>query len=130
MEFTPINTQEEFDARVTELYGDVNDLQGKINTHTQTIADRDKTIAELQGQIKGYETNALKRRIAGEKGIPAEMAARLSGETEKDIRADADAVAAMIRTLKGPAPLHDPMPKDPDPKNASLTNMLHELRGE
>ena len=37
MEFTPINTQEEFDTRVAELYGDVNDLQGKITAHTQTI---------------------------------------------------------------------------------------------
>ena len=99
MEFTPINTQEEFDTRVAELYGDVNDLQGKITAHTQTIE-------QLQGQIKGY------------------------GETEKDIRTDADAMAAMIRTIKGPAPLHDPMEKDPDPKNANLTNMLHELRGE
>ena len=91
-------TQEEFDARVAELYGDVNDLQGQITTHTQTIA-------QLQGQIKGYETAALKQRIAQEKGIPVEMAARLSGETEKDIRTDADAMAAMIRTIKGPAPL-------------------------
>lgn len=130
MEFEPINTQEEFDARVAEVYGDVKDLQGKISTHTQTIADRDQTIAQLQGQIKGYETTALKQRIAREKGIPTEMAARLSGETEKDIRTDADAVVAMIRAIKGPAPLHDPMPGDPDPKNASLTNMLHELRGE
>lgn len=130
MEFEPINTQEEFDARVAEVYGDVKDLQGKISTHTQTIADRDQTIAQLQGQIKGYETTAMKQRIAREKGIPTEMAARLSGETEKDIRTDADAVAAMIRAIKGPAPLHDPMPSDPDPKNASLTNMLHELRGE
>ena len=107
----------------SELYGDVNDLQGKITAHKQTIE-------QLQGQIKGYETAALKQRIAQEKGIPAEMAARLSGETEKDIRTDADAMAAMIRTIKGPAPLHDPMEKDPDPKNANLTNMLHELRGE
>ena len=48
----------------------------------------------------------------------------------KSLRTDADAMAAMIRTIKGPAPLHDPMEKDPDPKNANLTNMLHELRGE
>ena len=77
MEFTPINTQEEFDTRVAELYGDVNDLQGKITAHT-------KTIEQLQGQIKGYETAALKQRIAQEKGIPAEMAARLSGEGHPD----------------------------------------------
>ena len=57
MEFTPINTQEDFDTRVAELYGDVNDLQGKITAHTQTIE-------QLQGQIKGYKTAALKQRQA------------------------------------------------------------------
>ena len=89
-----------------------------------------RPLSSCRGRSKGYETAALKQRIAQEKGIPAEMAARLSGETEKDIRTDADAMAAMIRTIKGPAPLHDPMEKDPDPKNVNLTNMLHELRGE
>lgn len=68
MEFTPINTQEEFDTRVAELYGDVNDLQGKITAHTQTIE-------QLQGQIKGYETAALKsgllrRRASLPKWLP------------------------------------------------------------
>ncbi len=130
MEFEPINTQEEFENRVRELYGDVNDLQGKITTLTGQRDTDAKTIAELQKQVKGFETSALKQRIARQKGIPAEMADRLSGETEKDLLADADAVAAMLKAVKGPAPLHDPDKNDPDAKNAHLTNLLHELRGE
>lgn len=130
MEFEPINTQEEFDNRVRELYGDVNDLQGKITTLTGQRDTDAKTIAALQSQVKGFETSALKQRIARQKGIPAEMADRLSGETEKDLLADADAVAAMLKAVKGPAPLHDPDKNDPDAKNAHLTNLLHELRGE
>lgn len=130
MEFEPINTPEEFDNRVRELYGDVNDLQGKITTLTGQRDTDAKTIAALQSQVKGFETSALKQRIARQKGIPAEMADRLSGETEKDLLADADAVAAMLKAVKGPAPLHDPDKNDPDAKNAHLTNLLHELRGE
>lgn len=130
MEFEPINTQEEFDNRVRELYGDVNDLQGKITTLTGQRDTDAKTIAALQSKVKGFETSALKQRIARQKGIPAEMADRLSGETEKDLLADADAVAAMLKAVKGPAPLHDPDKNDPDAKNAHLTNLLHELRGE
>lgn len=130
MEFEPINTQEEFDNRVRELYGDVTDLQGQITTLTGQRDTDAKTIADLQSQVKGYQTTALKQRVARQKGIPAEMADRLSGETEKDLLADADVVAAMLKAVKGPAPLFDPDKKDPDAKNAHLTNLLHELRGE
>lgn len=122
-EFTPINTQEEFEARVTEVYGNVKDLQGQITTLT---GERDT----LQSKVKGYETTALKQRIAQEKGIPAKFAARLSGETEADIKADADAMASMLREVKGPAPLFEPGGKDPDAKTAGMTSMLSELRGE
>ena len=123
MDFEPINTQEEFEARVTQVYGDVKDLQGKITTLT---GERDK----LQAQVNGYQTGALRQRIAKEKGIPAEMADRITGETEEDIRKDADAVAKLVKSIKGPAPLFDPYPNDPDPKEAGLKSMLNELRGE
>ena len=130
MEFTPINTQEEFDNRVRELYGDVADLQGQITTLTGERDSGAKTIAELQAQVKGYEVSSMKQRIAQLKGIPAEMAERLTGETEKDIQKDADAMAAMLRKVKGPDPSFEPEKKDPDAKTAALMNTLHELRGE
>lgn len=130
MDFTPINTQEEFDNRVRELYGDVSDLQGQITTLTGERDTAAKTIAELQGQVKGYELSGLKQRIARQKGIPAEMAERLTGETEKDIQKDADTMAALLKRERGTAPPFRPEKDDPDAKSAALVNMLHELRGE
>lgn len=130
MEFTPINTQEEFEARVAEVYGDVADLQGKIETLTGERDTHAGTIAQLQAEIKGYKTADLKRRIAEEKGIPLEMADRLSGDDENAMRADADSMANILRAYKGPAPLFDPSKKDPDPTKANLKNTLNELRGE
>lgn len=130
MEFTPINTQEEFDARVTELYGDVAGLRQQVTDLTGERDTHANTIAELQKQVKGYETSALRQRIAREKGLPPEMADRLSGETEKDIKADAEAVAGILKAIKGPAPLFNPELKDPDANTVSMTNVLHELRGE
>lgn len=130
MDFEAINTQEEFDARVKEAYGDINDLKNQLQTLTGERDAGAKTIAELTAKVKGYELSALKQSIAQQKGIPAEMAARLTGETEKDIMKDADTMAAMLRKMKGPAPSFEPDKKDPDTKNAALVNMLHELRGE
>ena len=119
----PINTQEEFDAAVAEVHGDIAALKDQVATLT---GERD----DLQLKLKGHEIDAMKRKIAQEKGIPMDMASRLSGDDEKALKADADSMAAMLRAFKGPAPLADPMPKDPDPKNADMTNMLRDLRGE
>lgn len=130
MDFKPINTEEEFKAAVKEKYGDVEDLQGKITTHEGTIAARDKTIAELQGKVKGYETTALKQKIAKEKGIPLDMASRLSGEDEKSLRADADTMAAGLKAYKGPAPLADHQQPAEDGKRAGLRNLLRGMKGE
>ena len=130
MEFTPINTQEEFDNRVRELYGDVGNLQQQLNTVTGERDTHATTIAELQKKVKGYETSALKQRIAREKNIPPEMAERLTGETEKDITADADAMAGILRNVKGTLPLYNPEPPTPDSNTVSMQGMLNELRGE
>lgn len=129
-EFRVINTQEEFDAAVTERYGDVANLRQQVSTLTTERDTHATTIAQLQKEINGYKTTELKQRIAKEKGIPAEMASRLSGETEKDLRVDAENMAGMLRAYKGPAPLADPGHKDPDAKNTGMVSMLNELRGE
>lgn len=130
MEFTPINTQEEFEARVAEVYGDVRDLRGQIETLTGERDTHATTITQLQAEINGYKTADLKRRIAEEKGIPLEMAARLSGDDEAAMRADADSMATVLRAYKGAAPLFDPANKDHDPQKANLEHTLKELRGE
>ena len=119
----PINNQEEFDAAVAEVHGDIAALKNQVTTLT---TERDT----LQGKVKGFETDAMKRKIAQEKGIPMDMASRLTGDDEKALKADADNMAAMLRAFKGPAPLADSMHKDPDPKIADMTNMLRDLRGE
>lgn len=50
----------------------------------------------------------MKRRIAQENGIPAELAERLCGDTESDIYKDAGVLMGIVRAIKGPAPLFDP----------------------
>lgn len=129
-EFRVINTQEEFDAAVTERYGDVANLQQQVSTLTTERDTHATTIAQLQQEINGYKTAELKQRIAKEKGIPAEMASRLSGETEKDLRADADTMAGMLRVYKGPAPLADHQDTKEEGNRAGLRNLLRNLKGE
>lgn len=129
MEFTPIATQEEFEARVKDVYGDVKDLQTQINTLTTERDTGAETITKLQGQVKAYEVTALKQRIAADNGIPAHMADRIHGETEKDIMADAKTMAGQLREVKGPPPQYNAEAQS-DNQKAALRTMLQNLKGE
>ena len=133
-EFKVINTQEEFDAAISarlererSKYADYEDLKAQVGTLTterdtalQQLADRDAKIAK-------YETDSVKTRIAREKGIPAEMAHRLTGETEEDIAKDADILAQIFQAAKGTAPLFDNSQPVGEDKDAGLKKLLQNL---
>lgn len=153
-DFKPITTQEEFDAAiderirlerdsVAEKYADYDDLKKQIadqktvigtltrerDDNAEKYAGYDKTVAELRSQVKGYEIRSVKMRIAHEAGIPYEMAARLSGETEEDIRKDAAALARFVRKDKYIGPLKEDAPAEESTQRASLRQMLQNLKG-
>lgn len=109
-EFTPIETQEDFDnavkdrleantAAITEevtkrFEGYLSpDEVSKLN---EKISENDATIADLTAKNKAYEISSAKMKIALESGIPFELAEKLSGKTEKDIRADAEKMAKYL----------------------------------
>ena len=129
MEFTPITTQEQFEAAMKdrmdryakkfEGYTSPDDLakiksdyDGQIATLTKTAEEKakkyagyDKELAERDAKIKGYETASVKTRIAHEVGLPYELSGRLSGETEDDIRKDAESLVGLIGKGHQTAPL-------------------------
>lgn len=149
MEFKPINTQEDFDAAIKDRlqreretvekkYADYDDLKKKASAYDtdtqalkQTIETANATIGELNGKIKGYETDSAKTRIALEMGLPFELRSRLNGETEEEIRADAEGLVKLIGKQNQPAPpLKNPEPKT-DEKSAVLKGLRDQLlKGE
>ena len=133
-EFKPINTQEEFDAAIKDRlerergkYADYENLKTQVGTLT---TERDTAVQQLgdaNAKIKTYETNSVKMRIAQAKGIPAEMALRLTGETEEDIAKDADSLAQIFKTTRGAAPLFDNSTSVGADNDAALKQMLQNL---
>ena len=140
-DFKPINTQEEFDAAIgarlkrerdtiSAQYADYNDLKGKVGTLETQVNTLTGEKEALEQKVAGYETNSVKMRIAQELGIPGAMAERLTGDSEEAIRKDAEAMAAIFKSVQGPAPLYtneQPAAKESD---AAMVDMLHSLRGE
>lgn len=121
-EFKPITTQEELNqvigqrleqARNAERqkFADYDNIKTSLTSLQKDVAAKDTTIADLQGQLKSSRTDLAKTRIALEKGIPVELCSRLTGETEEEIRKDADTLAAFIGKPK----------KDPPPKKETET---------
>lgn len=125
----PITTQEELDQLITDRlsrereaakkrYADYDELKTKAADYEKRIAeltgaaeaaakkyrDYDKTLADLQTKVHGYETDSVKTRIAHETGLPWGMASRLAGESEEDIRKDAEALKQMIGSQTPTAP--------------------------
>lgn len=123
-EFTPITTQEALDAvlgerlkreretaskryegyaspdQVKQLKSDhekqIATLTGELTTLRSKQQDHDKELADRDKKIRDYETRSVKTRVAHETGLPWELAERLSGENEDEIRKDAQALLKAI----------------------------------
>ncbi|MBQ0112977.1 MAG: DUF4355 domain-containing protein [Bacteroidales bacterium] len=130
-EFKTIETQEEFDAAIkerlererktlSEKYSDYEELKKKNTEYEAQVSklsgeketlEKEKTesaskIAELDSKVKRYETDSAKTRIALEAGLPYELAARLNGATEDELKQDAQLLAKLVNH-KEPAPISE-----------------------
>ncbi|MBR4667776.1 MAG: DUF4355 domain-containing protein [Butyrivibrio sp.] len=159
MEFTAITTQEEFNERIkerlakqeksirAEYEGSVSaadakklkedyeaklsELNESIKTANEKVANYDKDIAERDSKIKSYEMSALKSKIAHETGLPFEMAARLTGETEDDLRKDAEGLSKLVSSTHGAPPMRVNEPDvDGNTNTESYKKMLQALKKE
>lgn len=144
----PINTQEEFDemikdrldrntntvtAEVSKKFegylspDEVQTLQSQITTLTEQIENGKTQIATLTEQNKNYENNSVKMRVANEVGLPFELANKLSGQTEEDIRNDALAMAKFVQKT-GATPMFSSEQSESDKNEQALRDMLKKLK--
>lgn len=120
-EFTPINTQEEFDSAIksrlarerdtiSKQFADYDSLKESVknltdqnNALTQAAADSGEKLKTLEDQLKeangkinGYQLDIMRTNIAVEKGLPLELRDRLTGTTEEELKADADKLTKLF----------------------------------
>lgn len=152
-DFTPINTQEElnnvigerlrreresvskeFEQRISEKEAEIGKFKTDMEALNKQLEDANQKISgisALEEKIKGYEAASVKSRIAREVGLPYELAERLSGDSEEDIRKDAEGLRKLIGTGKQ-APLaggERNTGKQQDDKNG-WKKVLQDLKGE
>lgn len=154
-EFTPITTQEQFDAAIkdrlvrerstiTGRYADYEDLKTKVSEYegqiaqlrqageqsTATAGEMKKQIDDLTARNKGYEISALKTKVALETGLPYAAAERLTGEDEKTIRQDAESLVALFDGAKEAPPLKSTEDPAVDSKRAAMQRLTQNLVGK
>ena len=84
---------------------------------------------DLSAQNKAYAVSAMKMKAANEKGIPLELAEKLSGETEEDINNDAESFAKYFSVQKcKPTPRYSRESGAVDANTAAQLEMLRELK--
>lgn len=115
---------------------DYDDIKEENKTLKDTVTTLENSLKEFEGyedklaekdnKIKEYELKNLKYRIANENGIPLELASKLSGETEEDLKKDAETLSSFI-TRKQTLPLRTTEPKVDD-EMAPYKEMLENLK--
>lgn len=111
---------------------DYDELKTNAESLAQQIASLN-TVAEekeaLSKQVTAYQQKELKTRIAMEHKIPFELAGRLTGETEDELKADAQSLSGFI-AQKPALPLASTEPPATDATEQAYTNIIQKLKGE
>lgn len=113
-EFTPINTQEEFDAMIgkrlererekaREEFKDYETIKSTNASLQKSIEALNTEKADLTAKLEtankdntALKLDALKTKVCIDKKLPLEMRSRLSGEDEEALSADADILAKFV----------------------------------
>ena len=151
-DFTPIETQEDFDKAIqkrlaqkdrelAEQYKDflspdkanalkeeyekkLADINESLTKANETIKSHDQIVSELTNRATQAESNLLKSRIAHESGVPFELAGRLVGTTEEELKADAEKFASFLAPKAAP-PLRSG--ESSNNENAGMANLLNQI---
>lgn len=141
-EFKPIETQEDLDKiikvrlerntksvteEVTKKFeGWISPDEAKKSTDTIDSLNKEletskSTIADLTAKNAAYEISAVKLKVAREVGLPIELAERLNGSTEEELKKDAETLA-----LFAAKPGHQPRPRSTE-NGEGLTGVEEEF---
>lgn len=156
MDFKPIETQEQFDEAIKERLARENkkyegwtspdklqeikdgyeqNASKKFEGYTspedlQTMKnDYETQIRTVKNENSSLKASQLRSKVANEFKLPTEMASRLQGSTEEELRTDAKTLAELVSTNKAVVlPLHDGSTGGNAGKNAAIKELLSQFK--
>lgn len=85
----------DFDKQLQDANKLVKETQDKLSTF-------DETISNLTKRAEAAEKQVLKNRVAYENKLPIELSERLIGNTEEELKADAEKLSGIIKPNNAP----------------------------
>lgn len=76
---------------------EIDNLKKTITDTNETLKGHDKIVSDLTERAQKAETSLLKSKIAHDTGIPYELAGRLMGSNEEELKKDAETLASIIK---------------------------------
>lgn len=119
-----VKPKEDYETLQQEKQALSDQLEGVQQELKQNQIDSESMEA-LKKENESHKLDKMKTNIAIQANIPLELAGRLSGETEEDIKADAEKMAGFVNK-KQTLPLKHTEPPVDD-KDAGLKNMLKNM---
>ena len=90
--------------------------------------DYESQLETVKNENSSLKASQLRTKVANEFKLPTEMASRLQGATEEELRADAKTLAELVSTNKAVVlPLHDGSGGNTD-KNAAIKGLLSQFK--
>lgn len=144
-EFKVIETQEQFDEAIkerlnrerkksseatAELQKELDSYKSQLEayqTKEQEFSNASSQIDELKKKIAEYEADSVKTKIAIECNLPLTMKDRLRGNTEDEIRADAQALIDLIPKPQAPSRSTETIVTPEEESKRELRGMLKNL---
>lgn len=101
-EFTPITTKEALDAAAAPLIEAAVTAKAAEFEGWFSPEDHQKALDEQGAAHKAELLKCYRSKAAMQAGLPEELAARLTGDTEEEITKDAQAIAALTKSAGTP----------------------------
>lgn len=117
-EFTPIETQEDFDRAIRarlkrerekarEEFADYDELKEKAGKYDEAAGEVERLKGEAEKREKADELRKLRARVSKATGVPVDVIETLSGSDEETLTSQAEAMAKWAKPRSG---AHVPRP--------------------
>ena len=113
--------KEEYEKKLAEANKRLDEVSEKLKSH-------DAIVSELTERATKAETSLMKSRIAHESGVPIELAERLVGSTEDELKKDAETLAAFMKPTSAPPARTTETPKA-NTTDAAMMQLLQNING-
>lgn len=118
---------------IRNLRREAGNYRTQYNAVKDAAVKTEEEFNTLKQQLEAKEREFTRERIGADLGLPAELRGRLRGDTEDEIRADAQAVAALIKPSAHHQPPANPSggldaSSDPTPSPTAAADLIRSRR--